>query len=287
MIATAALCAAVGASALESANTVGYVNVQTVEAAKNYIIGTQFESIGDTANQVFLDDLLTLSSTLTPGTWTDGDLTLGNAPKVMIFNGVGYDYYYYIDNATYDEYYKGEFVDYAEYPNNPCWATAEGIALKPYDVKMSLANGFWFRSPTTAGSLTINGQVTVAESVSVDIANAKNALVSSPFPITLKFSKITVTGQTVGTWTDGDLTLGGAPKLMIFNGVGYDYYYYIDNATYDEYYKGDFVDYAEYENNPCWATAEGIALDPYDVTIDAGKGFWARGNATGKLTFEY
>ena len=46
------------------------------------------------------------------------------------------------------------------------------------------------------------------------------------------------------------------------------------------------MDYAEYENNPCWANADGIALDPYDVTIDAGKGFWVRGNGTGKVTFD-
>ena len=74
---------------------------------------------------------------------------------------------------------------------------------------------------------------------------------------------------------------------MFYTNGGYDYYYYIDNATYDEYYNEQFVDYAEYEHNPCWATAEGIALDPYNVTIDAGKGFWARGNAAGRLTFGF
>ena len=189
---------AIGAFAVESANTVGYVNAQTVEAAKNYIIGTQFETIGDLANQVFLDDLITLSSSIRPGTWSDGDLTLGNAPKVMFYNNGGYDYYYYIDNATYDEYYNEQYVDYAEYENNPCWATAEGIALKPYNTKVGLAEGFWFRSPVDAGSVTINGQVTVSDSISVDIANAKNSLVSSPFPKALKFSDRTVTGQTAG-----------------------------------------------------------------------------------------
>ena len=214
---------------ISSQNVVGYLTAETnVQAARNYLIGTQFESAGSATSDVFLDDLLNLSSTITPGTWTDGDLTLGNAPKVMILNGSAYEYYYYIDNATYDEYYKGEYVDYAEYEHNPCWATADGIALKPYDVKMGLANGFWFRSPTTSGSLIINGQVTVSESVSMDIANAKNSLVSSPFPKTLKFANIKLTGQTVGTWTDGDLTLGGAPKIMVLNGSAYEYYYYIN-----------------------------------------------------------
>lgn len=290
MIASAlvAFCGAVMADGgIESQNVVGYLTAESnVQAAKNYLIGTQFESAGSAAADVFLDDLLNLSSTLTPGTWTDGDLTLGNAPKVMMWTGDGYEYAYYISNATYDEYYKGEFVDYKEYENNPCWANADGIALKPYDVKLGLSNGFWFRSPTTSGTLIINGQVTVSESVSMDIANAKNSLVSSPFPKTLKFSNVKLTGQTAGVWTDGDLTLGGAPKMMMWTGDGYEYAYYINNATYDEYYKGEFVDYKEYENNPCWANADGIALDPYDVTIDAGKGFWVRGNGTGKVTFD-
>ena len=152
----AALCATVVADSIESQNVVGYLTAETnVQAARNYLIGTQFETAGDAANEVFLDDLLNLSSTITPGTWTDGDFTLGNAPVVMLFNGIGYEYYYYIDNATYDEYYKGEFVDYKEYENNPCWATGDGIALDPYDVTIDAGKGFWVRGNGT-GKVTFD-----------------------------------------------------------------------------------------------------------------------------------
>lgn len=85
---------------------------------------------------------------------------------------------------------------------------------------------------------------------------------------TTTIAKITSQGIIAGSY---DTMETEAPCIMIFNGVGYDYYYYITDA-YD----------ADGNEVTAWATAGG---DEAGVVSNPGEGFWSRSPVAGKLTF--
>ena len=80
---------------------------------------------------------------------------------------------------------------------------------------------------------------------------------------------IATSGLTAGVYDTMDTD---APCIMFYNGVGYDYFYYISDA-YD----------ADGNTVTAWADGNGDAA--VGGIADAGKAFWARSATAGKLTF--
>ncbi len=180
-----------------------------------------------------------------------------DAPEIMFYNGVGYDHYYYITDA-YDA--GGNEVT--------AWADSNGDAT---DVSKALGTGFWLRIPTgtcDTGSLTAAGQVSVAATLTIDIT-AGLTLASNPYPTAMDFSKITTSGLTAGAFST---MTTDAPEIMIYNGVGYDHYYYITDA-YDA--GGNEV--------TAWADSNGDAST--GAIAICGQAFWAKSSSAGTLTF--
>lgn len=140
--ASAALCAAVGFGEIQSDNTVGYTS-KAVEAGRFYLIGTQFDKTGTTsAGSVDMNDLITLSSTITAGLYDDDFAT---APKISVLNAAGgYANYFYISDGTYD--------DGADTPLGfDAWCDENGYELKGTQIDAGAA--FWISAPA-AGSVT-------------------------------------------------------------------------------------------------------------------------------------
>ena len=236
---------------LESANIVGY-NSTAIAGGKLSCISLQFADVGGSGDEAAIEKLA--SSGLTAGIY---DTMSTDAPCIMIYNGVGYDTYYFISDA-YDS--EGNVVT--------AWADSNGDAI---NVTKTLGTGFWLNVPAetcTTGSLTQSGEVSDAATSTIDIA-AGLTLAGNPYPTAMNMSKIATSGLIAGIY---DTMSTDAPCIMVYNGVGYDTYYYIEDA-YD----------AEGNSVTAWADSNGDAVT--GEIAEAGEAFWARSSTAGTLTF--
>ena len=78
---------------MESANVVGY-STQDVTGGKLYCVALQFGDVGASGDVASIAKLTT--SGVTAGAY---DTMETDAPCLMFYNGVAYDYYYYISDA--------------------------------------------------------------------------------------------------------------------------------------------------------------------------------------------
>ena len=260
MFGLAAAIAMVAAADIESSNIVGYTS-KAVEAGKYYLIGVQFNKAGAEAGSIDMNDLVSLSAGMNPGTY---DADFEGAPSIQVLSpsGAGYIPYYYISDATDDD-------------DTPlginCWADSDGYQLKDAD-KLALGKGFWFKSDV-AGTITIAGEVKAgADAVQAFPAN-QFYIMSNPFPVDFSLANLTTTGITPGTF-DADFQGASEIQILSANGAGYIPYYYISDAT-------DSDD--EYVGYNCWADSDGYILEGNQVK--AGESFWIKGNAAGSLGF--
>ena len=127
---------AVHADGIVSSDIVGY-STQGIAGGKLNCVAMQFADVGSVSEDASIASLST--SGLTAGVY---DTMNTDAPCIMFFNGVGYDYYYYISDA-FDS--KGEEVT--------AWADAGGDAAT--DDVAEAGKAFWARTQTT-GSLTFS-----------------------------------------------------------------------------------------------------------------------------------
>jgi len=231
-------------SGIVSSDIVGY-NTQSITGGKLNCAAFQFTGIG--SKNATLANLSTTG--LTPGEYESMNT---DAPCVMIYNGIGYDNYYYISDA-------GDNFD------ETAWADADGNVAGEVGIP---STGFWLRIPEatcTDGTLTESGAVDTDATTTISIAS-NLTLAGNPYPAALNMSKVTTTGLVPGEY---DTMNTDAPCIMIYNGVGYDNYYYISDA-------GDNFD------ETAWADADGNVAE----TIAApGAGFWLRSSTVGSLTF--
>ena len=132
---------AVQADGISSANTVGYSGT-TINADQWYMVGVQFADVGSATEVADFNSLI--STTCTPGTIGDfSDPTWNNAPMIQVLqaDGLGYDFYYYIDDADDGN---GNYTATA-------WVNAGGFNLTGAQVGVGAA--FWIKS-ATAGKFT-------------------------------------------------------------------------------------------------------------------------------------
>ena len=221
------------------------------------MIGVQFNKTADASGKIDMNDLIKLSDEIVPGEF---DTDFAGAPEIQVFNGAGYDMYYYISDATDAD---DEPLGY------DCWADIDGYELGEVN-KLSIGKGFWFKS-AVSGTITVLGEVK-AEADAICSFPANNfEILSNPFPVPFSLANVKTTGVTPGTF---DSDFAGASEIQVFNGAGYDMYYYISDAT-------DADD--EPVGYNCWADIDGYILEGNQV--DAGASFWIKANAAGTLGF--
>ena len=227
----------------------GY-NTQAVQGDKLYCIGLQFGDVGS-ADLASIGKLAT--SGITAGAY---DTMETDAPCLMIYNGATYDYYYYISDAF-------------DAGGNETTAWSDPGGDETTDQK-AIGTGCWLRIPAgkgTAGSVTEAGQVSEADTSTINIANGLT-LASRPYPIALNISKVTTSGLTAGAY---DTMETDAPCIMVYNGATYNYYYYISDA-FDA--GGNEV--------TAWADPGGDAVTGELAAV--GEAFWVRSGSAGTLT---
>ena len=244
------LLGAVHADGIVSSDIVGY-STQNIAGGKLNCAALQFTGIGS-ENAT----LANLSSTgLTPGEYNSMETA---APCIMIYNGVGYDYYYYISDGD----------DGTERFDLTGWTDADGNLAGEVGIP---STGFWLRIPAATcdtGSLTESGAVESDATTTVTIV-AGLTLAGNPYPTALDLSKVVTAGLVAGVYNTMETA---APCIMIYNGVGYNYYYYISD--------GD--DGTERFDLTGWTDADGNLTG---VVAPAGTGFWLRTTTAGTLTF--
>ena len=234
-----------------SSDIVGY-STQDIAGGKLSCVAFQFADVGAADESASIAKLST--SGLSAGVY---DTMTTEAPCIMIYNGVGYDYYFYISDA-FD----------AEGNEVTAWADPNGDVI---DDSKSLGTGFWLRIPEgtcNTGTLTQSGAVSSDVDTTITIANGLT-LAGNPYPTATNLTKIETTGLVAGGY---DTMTTDAPSIMFYNGVGYDYYFYISDA-YD----------AEGNEVTGWADPNGD-IATTDVA-EPGVGFWMRTSTAGSLKF--
>ena len=181
-----------------------------------------------------------------------------DAPCIMIYNGIGYDFYYYISDGD----------DGTERFDLTGWTDYEGNLAGEVGVP---STGFWLRIPEatcSTGSLTESGAVESEATTSVIIASGLT-LAGNPYPTALNLSAVVTSGLKAGEYNSMETD---APCIMIYNGIGYDFYYYISDGD-DGTERFDLTGWMNYEGNVA------------GVVAPAGTGFWLRSTTAGTLTF--
>lgn len=155
-----------------------------------------------------------------------------SAAAMYIFNGTGYNIYWLSNTG----------VTVTNWTNGGSAPTANP------------GTGMWIKSPT-ACTIYQMGLVPTNATINIACAATSNTFIANPYPIALDFdgagSKIDWTGVAVGA-----KRLSAADLIRVWNGVGYDTYYYYYNA--------------DAPGSTGWYNASG---DPAP-TIPAGEGFW-------------
>ena len=237
--------AAFADTAITSANIVGYVSTPSDIAVNTFTLGRiPFAGVASGTTINIAD---AISCTAAPGGY---DTMTTQAPQLQVWNGTGYDMYYYINDA-------GDNMDELG------WSDSTGYIA---DVAYAPGTGFWFKSPSETSSFTLPGEVLAADSVTKDIPAGTFFLMGSPFPQGFSFEKVE-TGLTPGSY---DTMTTDAPQLQIWNGTGYDMYYYISDA-------GDNMDELG------WSDSTGYLAE--GVVCDSVNGMWVKSPTAGTLTF--
>ena len=173
-----------------------------------------------------------------------------DAPQIQVWNGTGYDMYFYINDAgdNYDE---------------TGWAGLDGYIAT---TTAACGTGYWYKVPQAASDYTLSGQVLSGATVTKNVTANHFDLIGNPYPTGLLLTKLTTT-LSPGSY---DTMTTQAPQLQVWNGVGYDMYFYINDAgdNYDE---------------TGWAGLDGYVAT--GVVADSTKGMWIKAPQAGTITF--
>ena len=238
------------AMAVDSANTVGYTT-QAITADTFYLVGVQFENVGNGA--IAFDDLITMTGV---SAYEDGDADC--AQILTLVNGSYQTYCYTSDGWDADDKELG----------HDAW-TYGGYECTAADLQ-ALGKGFWFKAPVAASgaTITVKGQVLSQNSATVSFPANEFAIIANPFPVGICFADITTTGVTA--YEDGDERC--AQILTLVNGSYQTYCYTSDGWDADDEELGfDAWTFGGYE---CVGTS-----------AEVGTSFWIKSPTAGTITF--
>ena len=245
---------------IQSSNIVGYT-AKDVEQGKFTLLSAQFDKVGGGRA---INDLLSGVEGVDFG---DGRAFLNTAAQIQVFNGVGYDFYYYLNDAWFDNGTVDGDVKAG-------WADSAGNLV---DAEFDEGAGFWLKSPSSAATPSIAGQVNEADTATVSCSSGFQ-LVANVFPMAITMNGASMTSSDIKgvDFGDGRAFLSTATQMQVFNGVGYDFYYYLNDAWFDNgTVDGDV--------KAGWADSAGNLVDNI---IPAMAGFWTKGTS-GAFTLKF
>ena len=248
MIAAAVAAVGLGASALESANVVGY-NTDTITATKFNMMAVPFESTDG--------DGFKLNQCLTGVNLVGAELS-DNADKIQIWDATtgAYENWFYYDVG--DEW-------------TGWWDEGTGLSLfeDVYPAGLPAGSAFWYKSVATAtanGTATYSGQVPEAATVDFEILRGKFNMVADAYPVALKLDDA---NQVLWTGATGAELSDNADKIQIWDAT---------TGAYENWFYYDVGD----EWTGWWDEGTGLSLfeDVYPNGLAVGKPFWYKAVGT-------
>lgn len=246
------------------------------------MLAVQFEKTGENA-QIDLNDYIK-PSTVGTFNWDDGSPDPDYpAPTIRVLKstGAGYNIYYYINNCYETE--ESEEMMVGNY-----WANSDGFKASELDIQ-AIGDGFLYRAATMGESLTVNGQVHDALSITktVNKANINKVFANSqPTALCLEGNVIPPATIPAGVfdWDEGSPDPEHpAPSIRVLKstGAGYETYYFINNCYENE----EAMDTMEGDH---WADSDGFLCTYQKPThVPALQSFYFRSvNGTGNLTIK-
>jgi hypothetical protein len=225
LITALTVCAVAGfvtAAPVTSANIVGYKADVTVAGANFTLLAPPFTVVGGSAVQIanlFTDNSNFIASD-----------TAENADTIMVWNGSGFDYYFFSSDA------------------GNAWASDQD-SFTPTTATIPVGGGYWFlRQGSTLNTLTAVGEV-ITTNINVAVGANGFTCMSNPFAAELPISSITAPDLSASD------TAEFADTIMLWNGSGFDYYFYSSDA------------------GNAWASDQD-SFTPTTATVPVGGGFW-------------
>ena len=237
-----AAIAAIGAFAVESANTVGY-NTDTITATKFNMVCVPFE--GTDGDGFKLNQCLA-------GVNLVGAAVPTGADKIQIW-----------DAAT------GAYDNWFYYFNNDEWTgwwdegTQNLLFEDVYPNGLPAGTAFWYKSDANAannGSVTLSGQVPAATTVDFEVLRGKFNMVADAYPVALKLND---SNQVVWTGATGAAVPTGADLIQIWDattGAYENWFYYFNNDEWTGWWDE--------------GTQNLLFEDVYPNGLPVGKPFW-------------
>ena len=230
---------------IESSNIVGYTSKEAPQG-KFIILGVQFEGV---AGGVKINDLI---SGVVGVDFDEEGAFRNTAAQIQVPAAVGYDTYYYLNNAWSTET-ETEVAG---------WADAAGDLT---DAELMPGVAIWCKSVGGDADASVAGAVPAEDEATIACPTVF-ALRANVFPMDIvlnsgKMSSVDVKGvdfDEEGSFRDT------ATQIQVPATVGYDTYYYLNNAWSTE--TGTEV--------AGWADAAG---DLASGVIPAAQGFWTKG----------
>ncbi len=236
-------------------NAVGYNSID-VKAKKFIMLGVQFTDVASGDDKISIHSLI---SGIEGVDYGNGEDFLSTAPQLQVWNGSGYDVYYYLNDA---------YISDTEMPKG--WADVMGNYVEK---TFKAGDCAWFMSPNDA-TITTSGQLFNADSITKDcpttfvmVANAKPTVLNLNDSAQIKYENLI--GVNYG---NGEDFLSTAPQIQVWNGSSYDVYYYLNDA---------YISDTEIPKG--WADVMGNYVN---TAIAPGAGFWAKGT-TGAFTMVF
>ena len=256
--ASAALCAAVGFSAVESSNIVGY-NTVTLQPGYN-MLSVSFKNVENNVEGIAVDDVF-------PGGGVASSLQAGagaaTADSIMVYtndgNGGGDYTTYYLFKAT-----KGTN------PKDYWWVDSSGNLS---GLKFKNGDSFWFyRRGSTSVAATVSGEVELSATTNVTLRTGYN-MIGNYFPTGLVLNDSI---YTAAFWENSGAAAGAgaasADSILVYtnDGAGSGDYttYYLFKAT-----KGTS------DKNYNWVNSSGTVVNT--AVSNPGQGVWYYHRGTG------
>ena len=192
--------------------------------------------------------------------WDPDNLWYETAPQLMVRNGDGYDFYYFLNDG----------LDNGDGTYSPAWVDP---GATPADIEIDAGTGFWIFDPFNAtADYTISGQVP-ADSQIERTYPADFNLTANPYPVSFGVEDVIWGGITGPDWDPDNLWYETAPQLMVRNGDGYDFYYFLN----------DGLDNGDGTYSPAWVDPGATPVS--GTLINGGDAFWFKPTGEVKVTY--
>ena len=266
---TAAVAAAGGLMAIESANTVGFTTADVPKGEFGQL-AVQFEKTGGgnaTVDQLFKGEITGVAADFDSNFEVTSE-SKQQAAQIQVWTGSEYNYYYYFSNAWDPTLNDGEGGEVA--------AWADGIIGEVATDTIAPGQAIWVKATTANTHIVQAGQV-YDGSYEKSCPKGEFIMIANTMPTALDLNdatQIEFAGLTaIAADFDSNFEVTSASKqsaaqIQVWTGSEYVYYYYFNNA-WDPSLNGG-------EGAEVTAWADGIIGEVVIDKIPVGQGFWLK-----------